>query len=280
MASGKLLVPCAYQGGKQRVAGEIVAALLQQSDASTVFYDLCCGSGAISLELVNQGVSSDRIIMADLSSWGAFWSKVGLGCFDLEFFQRLTEAVPEDKHQVKGFMTALATSEFDRKFEAEYFLLLQACSFGGKQIWFDGERWHNACFRSYWQPTATSVRRSPANPMQPAPAELFRRVKLLTEAMAGVTCHRQDVRDILKEPVARNSIVYVDPPYAHTTGYACSLDVNEFVQTFKKRNPAVPLLVSEGKALTERAVRLNFRGAKGGISGVKAGRHEEWLSFF
>ena len=47
-------VPCAYQGGKQRVAVQIVDILLEAAPGpDSRFYDLCCGSGAVSIELVN-----------------------------------------------------------------------------------------------------------------------------------------------------------------------------------------------------------------------------------
>ena len=49
-----LQVPCSYQGGKQRIASQIVDNLIEASNSSnSFFYDLCCGSGAISIELVN-----------------------------------------------------------------------------------------------------------------------------------------------------------------------------------------------------------------------------------
>ena len=47
-------VPCSYQGGKQRIASQVVDHLLDAAPSrDSHFYDLCCGSGAISIELVN-----------------------------------------------------------------------------------------------------------------------------------------------------------------------------------------------------------------------------------
>src|SRR3546814_11771185 len=52
---GQLRVPCAYQGGKQRVAAQIVDLLLGANPGpNTRFYDLCCGSAAVSIELVKR----------------------------------------------------------------------------------------------------------------------------------------------------------------------------------------------------------------------------------
>lgn len=43
----QLRVPCAYQGGKQRVAAQIVDLLLEANPGpNSRFYDLCCGSAA------------------------------------------------------------------------------------------------------------------------------------------------------------------------------------------------------------------------------------------
>lgn len=42
----ELTIPCAYQGGKQRIAKQIVNIIKQYiNDDKTQFYDLCCGSG-------------------------------------------------------------------------------------------------------------------------------------------------------------------------------------------------------------------------------------------
>ena len=62
-----LKTPCTYQGGKQRLASQIVDCIFKNSviTEDTVFYDLCCGSGAITVELINRGISSKNIVMLD-----------------------------------------------------------------------------------------------------------------------------------------------------------------------------------------------------------------------
>lgn len=275
----RLRVPCAYQGGKQRIASQIVSTMLSAaSGENTMFYDLCCGSGAISIELVNRGVKPDHIIMLDRSSWGTFWSVIGSGQFDLGFFEGLLAAIPDDKRKVKQFMQKLASLPIQSN-EAELYPVLQACSFGGKQIWKNGNRWNNAFFRDYWEPTPNSIRRSAANPMQPSPSELNRRVVSLIKEMKGVTCFTSDIMSILEYSIPSDAVVYVDPPYSGKTDYAFSFDIEQFIMKFQGRN-AAPLFVSEGYALSENAEKLAFGGAKGGISGLKSGKHEEWLSFF
>lgn len=277
--SDLLRVPCAYQGGKQRVAAQIVDKLLEAvSGPDTRFYDLCCGSGAISIELVNRGVDPSRIVMLDISSWGAFWSAVGAGTFNMTVFEQFLAGLPEDKRDIKSYMSVLSSTPIG-KHEAELYPVLQACSFGGKQIWRDGHRWANACFRDYWEPTATSVRRSPANPMQPSPTELHRRIDLLVRGMNGVVCLKKDIRDAVGQIIQGNSVVYIDPPYEGTTGYAYHFDVASLVQALQLRG-GVPIFVSEGTPLNKKAELLKVSGAKGGISGARKGRHEEWLSVF
>ena len=272
-------VPCAYQGGKQRVAGQIVDTLLDAaSGARTKFYDVCCGSGAVSIELVNRGVDPSRITMLDISSWGSFWSAIGSGAFNMEAFDQLLSELPDDKREIKAHMVALSELPVHGR-EVELYPLLQACSFGGKQIWRDGDRWENAFFRDYWEPTATSVRRSPANPMQPSPVELRRRVNSLVSGMRGVTCLRADIMTLLDDPLPRDAVVYVDPPYQGTTGYAFGFDIRIFASRFRDIN-RIPLFVSEGVPLNDDASILTFGGAKGGISGVRKGRHQEWLNRF
>lgn len=272
-------VPCAYQGGKQRVAGQIVDILLAAAPGpKSRFYDLCCGSGAVSIELVNRGVHPSRITMLDLSSWGSFWSAVGSGTFNLDAFDQLLSKLPDDKREIKAHMSALSALPVS-DYEVELYPVLQACSFGGKQIWHDGERWANAFFRDYWEPTATSVRRSPANPIQPSPTELSRRVYALVNGMRGVTCFKTDIITVLSDRLPTDAVVYVDPPYQGTTGYAFGFDTAAFAARFREVSRA-PLFVSEGVPLTDNALRLTFGGAKGGISGTKKGKHQEWLSRF
>ncbi|MEX3510776.1 hypothetical protein VVR84_14660 [Kocuria carniphila] len=277
--SQPLRVPCTYQGGKQRVAVQIVNILLEAAPGpESRFYDLCCGSGAISIELVNRGVDPSRIAMLDLSSWGRFWSAIGSGTFNMDAFDQLLSELPSDKREIKAYMSALSALPV-RDQEAELYPLLQACSFGGKQIWRTGERWTNAFFRDYWEPTATSVRRSPANPMQPSATELRRRVHALVNGMKGVTCLNADITTALDNPFPSDAVVYVDPPYQGTTGYGFGFDIAAFASRFREVNCA-PLFVSEGIPLSEDALLLTFGGANGGISGMRKGKHQEWLSRF
>jgi hypothetical protein len=275
--SCQIRVPCAFQGGKQRVAAQIVDLLLAAApEPNSRFYDLCCGSGAVSIELVNRGVDPSRIWMLDISSWGGFWSAIGSGTFNMGAFDQFLSELPSDKRDFKAHMSALSALPV-RDHEVELYPVLQACSFGGKQIWRNGERWANACFRDYWEPTATSIRRSPANPMQPSPTELRRRIDAIVKGMQGVTCIHRDIMTVLNDPFPSNAVVYVDPPYKSTTGYGFDFDITSFINRFREVNQG-PLFVSEGIPLNDDALMLTFGGAKGGISGIRTGKHQEWLS--
>lgn len=274
-----LRVPCAFQGGKQRVAAQIVDLLLEAAPGpNSRFYDLCCGSGAVSVELINRGVDPSQIWMLDISSWGSFWSAIGSGRFNMDAFDRFLSGLPSDKRDVKAHVTALSALPVG-KHEAELYPLLQACSFGGKQIWRNGDHWANTCFRDYWEPTSTSVRRSPANPMQPSPTELRRRVDALANGMKGVTCLNADVMTVLNESLPKDAVVYIDPPYQSTTGYAFNFNMEVFISRFREINQA-PLFVSEGVPLSDNSINLTFGGANGGISGDRKEKHKEWLSRF
>lgn len=272
-------VPCSYQGGKQRIASQVVDHLLKAApNQDSRFYDLCCGSGAISIELVNRGVDPSRIFMLDISFWGLFWSAIGSGTFNMDVFERYLSELPNDKRDYKKHMQMLSAQSLTGG-EVELYPLMQASSFGGKQIWHNGESWVNACFRDYWEPTATSIRRSPANPMQPGPTELRRRIDTLVNGMKGVNAINKDIMTILSSPVPDDAVLYVDPPYKGTTKYAFNFDLESFISQFCKINQA-PLFISEGVPLNDSSLMLTFGGAKGGISGARKRKHEEWLSRF
>lgn len=276
-----LKAPCTYQGGKQRVATEIVdnfASIYPISDESIHYYDLCCGSGAITIELLNRGVQPEQIIMCDKSVWGLFWKEVGKGTFSMNTFHKYSKAVPRDPSKIPEHIKGLAAQSalVDTAYK---YILLQAASFGGKQIWCEGTEWKNASFRSYWKPTENSNRRSVVNPMMPMIDELENRVELLVDNCKGLTCYNADVLTML-EMIGKDrgrKIVYIDPPYKETTGYGFNFDLDFFINSYKASLTDI-LFISEKVALSENAIRLQFAGNKGGINGQRLGKNEEWLS--
>lgn len=268
-----LTIPCAYQGGKQRIAGKIVDKIINYIGYNTIFYDLCCGSGAISIELVNRGINPKNIVMVDQSPWGLFWKKIGEGSFSLDMFKCYIDAVPKDISKIQEWIKK------ESKLPATYdivcrFLLLQASSFGSKSIWIKDNKWQNTSFRSYWLPTETSSRRSPVNPMMPMPETLLKRVEKIVVEMEGVTGYWDDCNNI---NIKSKSVIYIDPPYNKTTKYGFEFDYMEFINKYKNDNI---IFLSEGNKLSETAWNLTDRRNKGGISGERKKVNDEWLNLF
>lgn len=277
-----LVSPCSYQGGKQRVAKEIVDYILNTTFLSkdTKFYDLCCGSGAVTVELLNRGVPPENITMCDKSSWGVFWKSIGEGIFDLNKFYKYSKAVPRDKSLIQAHIKELSKTNADVDEEYKY-ILLQASSFGGKQICKKDGKWQSPSFRNFWQPTETSNRRSVVNPMMPMIDELEKRVKILADNCKGLTCHHKDIYEMLDiiENDKADKVIYIDPPYTNTSGYAFSFDYSDFLSKLFDVTVA-HIFVSEKEKISDEAIQLNFSGAKGGINGNRKNKNEEWLNVY
>lgn len=277
----KLVPPCSYQGGKQRLAKQIVDIIFEQNEINeeTKFYDLCCGSGAITLELINRGVHPSNITRVDKGVFGSFWNSIANDEFDLEVFKSEIDKLPDVK-DIQRYLQELSNQDVDNDKLVYHYLLLQSGSFGSKQIWTENNRWKNNSFRSYWIPTETSSRRSPVNPMMPMPNTLYNRVKDIVEYLSGnINAINSDVSKI-EWHFDENSIVYIDPPYKNTTGYGNNFDYEEFIIN----NWAyVNIYVSEGYKMdsVEDSILLSNGRAKGNISGdVKKKPVEEWLNVY
>lgn len=270
-----MLVPAvSYQGAKARIAPEICAHF--DCSGCPLFYDLCCGTGSVSIEMVNSGhYGPDQIVMVDSGPWGVFWKAIGADLFSMREFRHHIQNIPRDRRLIKEHLQRLSKEPAGA--DAIYvFPILQAGAFGGKAIFFDESdhvrRWANCTFRDYWQPTATSSRRSPVNPMMPMPDTLYERVGALVTGMAGVRGLHQ-YAEFVRPP--GDALVYIDPPYEGTTGYKDGLNVQEYVKRLSSR-----VYVSEGKALSENALCISEGRAKGGISGKRQKVNQEWLSGF
>lgn len=277
----KLIPPCSYQGGKQRLAKKIVDIIFEQNEINedTKFYDLCCGSGAITLELINRGIHPSNITMVDSGVYGTFWNSVANDEFDMNIFKQEIDKLPSvDK--IQSYLQRLSNLSVNKDLLEYHYLLLQSGSFGSKQIWVENDKWKNNSFRSYWTPTETSNRRSPVNPMMPMPNTLFDRVKNIVDYMAGsINAINLDISKI-EWHFDKNSIVYIDPPYKNTTGYGFNFDYEEFIIN---NRAYVNIYVSEGYKMdnVEDAILLSKGRAKGSISGdIKKKPTEEWLNIF
>ena len=284
----KLEIPCSYQGGKQRLAKQIVDIFYKENNINddTKFFDLCCGSGAISLELINRGFNPNNITMIDNGCFGQFWQDIANGEFDLDVFKREIENLPNIEN-IQSYLKKLSDLPVDEDKMVYHYLLLQAGAFGSKQIWIENNKWKNNTFRSYWLPTETSNRRSPVNPMMPMPNTLYNRVEAIVEQLSGsIIASRESVFDAVyrideeRNKGNKNIIIYIDPPYANTTGYKETFDIYSLEGQIWSTSP---IYISEGYKMqgASESYLLSVGRTKGNISGeAKKKPTEEWLNRF
>ena len=288
MKSDILEIPCSYQGGKQILAKQIVDIFYKENNINddTKFFDLCCGSGAISLELINRGFNPNNITMIDNGCFGQFWQDIANGEFDLDIFKREIENLP-NLENIQSYLKKLSDLPVDEDKMVYHYLLLQAGAFGSKQIWIENNKWKNNTFRSYWLPTETSNRRSPVNPMMPMPNTLYNRVEAIVEQLSGIiTASRESVFDAVyrideeRNKGNKNIIIYIDPPYANTTGYKETFDIYSLEGQIWSTSP---IYISEGYKMqgASESYLLSVGRTKGNISGeAKKKPTEEWLNRF
>ena len=288
MKSDILEIPCSYQGGKQRLAKQIVDIFYKENNINddTKFFDLCCGSGAISLELINRGFNPNNITMIDNGCFGQFWQDIANEEFDLDIFKREIENLP-NLENIQSYLKKLSDLPVDEDKMVYHYLLLQAGAFGSKQIWIENNRWKNNTFRSHWLPTETSNRRSPVNPMMPMPNTLYNRVEAIVEQLSGsIIASRESVFDAVyrideeRNKGNKNIIIYIDPPYANTTGYKETFDIYSLEGQIWSTSP---IYISEGYKMqgASESYLLSVGRTKGNISGeAKKKPTEEWLNRF
>ena len=288
MKSDILEIPCSYQGGKQRLAKQIVDIFYKENNINddTKFFDLCCGSGAISLELINRGFNPNNITMIDNGCFGQFWQDIANSEFDLDIFKREIENLP-NLENIQSYLKKLSDLPVDEDKTVYHYLLLQAGAFGSKQIWIENNKWKNNTFRSYWLPTETSNRRSPVNPMMPMPNTLYNRVEAIVEQLSGsIIASKESVFDAVyrideeRNKGNKNIIIYIDPPYANTTGYKETFDIYSLEGQIWSTSP---IYISEGYKMqgASESYLLSVGRTKGNISGeAKKKPTEEWLNRF
>lgn len=284
----KLEIPCSYQGGKQRLAKQIADIFYEENniDDNTKFYDLCCGSGAVSLELINRGFNPNNVTMIDNGCFGQFWQDIANDEFELNVFRKEIDKLPSLEN-IQSYLKELSNHKIDEDKMVYHYLLLQAGAFGSKQIWIENGKWKNNTFRNYWLPTATSNRKSPVNPMMPMPETLYNRVENIVNQISGcIVASKEDVFDTLYrldtewENENKNVIIYIDPPYMNTTGYKDSFDIYELRRKIQNH---YSIYISEGLEMEHADITylLSKGRTKGNISGdVKKKPVEEWLNVF
>lgn len=288
----KLLIPpCSYQGGKQRLAKQIVDIFFEENtiDEETHFYDLCCGSGAVSLELINRNIKPDNIHMVDISPWGEFYKAIGKNTFDLKLFKEFIDSIPKDITKIKQYASDIINKPVEESMRLYHFLFLQACAFGSTATWIENDKWCKAGgLRDYWLPTETSNRKSPVNPMMPMPDSLYQRVEdVVNKIGSKINGYYVDVFDFLYTLDEewdinnnKNLIIYIDPPYQNTQQYGYSFNVCELESRIWNN---APIYISEGMKMDKarRSYLLSEGRTKGNINGnSKKKPVEEWLNVF
>jgi 16S rRNA G966 N2-methylase RsmD len=268
---------CAYQGGKERYASAICEAIGLPTDKP--FFDLCCGSGAVSIEAVRRGQKLSTVTMVDAGPWGMLWEAIGNGSFFTWQLEEELEKVPEQDDAFNAYMYKLAAEPLDAR--APYvFLILQSASFVDYPIWVE---W---CCQpiNYWGHTSNckgtsrwvqhNFHRQCINKTR-----LVKLVSALVKGMRGVRGIRADINSII--PIIKEGIVYIDPPYRGTSSYG------HHVNGTIGRKVQVPCWVSEGEPLTDHAIclsnkRANARmnGSKGFEKVAKEKNTAEWLSYY
>lgn len=270
--------PCSFQGGKQRLCKDIVSAIMPYYEGQRV-YDLCCGSGAVTIQLLKSGVDAHNVTMIDQSSYGRVYERISNKEFSLKKFRAWVDSIPDNLREVQGYLKSLSKQPVDEN-EPYVYLLLQAGSFGSKQIWVSESSWRNCSFRSYWEPTPTSNRRSPVNPMMPLPEALYNRthdlVLFMQGKFEGICTDLNSFYDFEKD-----SLVYIDPPYVNTTGYGFSVDYDTVINRCLERGCTVFLSEGYRHKQANRSVMLSKGRAKGNISGdIEKAPTQEWLNIF
>ena len=281
----KLEIPCSYQGGKQRLAKQIVDIFYAENEINdeTKFYDLCCGSGAVSLELINRGFNPNNITMIDNGCFGQFWQDIANDEFELKVFREEINKLPSLEN-IQSYLKELSNQPVDKDKMVYHYLLLQAGAFGSKQIWIEDNKWKNNTFRNYWMPTETSSRRSPVNPMMPMPDTLYDRVETIVNYAKGINAACCDAFDVIKtindmSKVAK-VIVYIDPPYQNTEKYHTDLDYATLIADLHN----CKVVLSEAKPMvdcdkSEMVITRNPK--KGNISGnTTKNNRAEWLNIY
>jgi len=235
----RLIPLTAYQGSKRRFAKDIVNILLQFYTHQ--YYDLCCGTGSISMQLLSQGISPTRITMIDIGLWGMFWESISTNTFNIHDFLKYYENIPTNPKKVQEYIIHL--SEEDPEIDTIYkFILLQACNFGGKAIRLHEGQWKNISIKPYWTPSKNSVRQYPSYTFTTSPPTILKRLKNILTHFIGIHAYQCDIHTL---SYSSQSCIYIDPGYKNSYGYRYSVNIDELVSSTH-----APIYVSEGYPLT------------------------------
>lgn len=268
--------PVSYQGNKKIIASQIVSKILEYSNDNTSFYDVCCGSGAVSIELIKQNIAPNRITMIDVGPWGLFWKLIGENLFDLNILNKYIKNIPQNPNLVKKYIEQLTNlpSNIDTVYK---FLLIQACNFAGKSIRLENNTWKNVSIKPVWNPSNSSVRKHSSGTFTVSPKTLVKRLTEIIKRCKNINGIYDNAINIIP---SNNSIIYIDPQYKKSYGYGkYKLDVEEFLE-----NTHSICLISETYQLEHynnyiNSFKLNYNPTNTSINAKKKSKQrEEWLS--
>lgn len=206
-----LVPPCGYQGGKRRYADFIAKKMI--SFGKPKFYDLGCGSGSVTLALINNGVNSSQITAVDAGPWGMFWREIGEGSFPVDkFVDLLKEVLSVNPKLAKSYIEEKARRA---PLSSYAFLVFQAAAYGSSAVWHDGLVWRRGdgnrgySARGYWEPTETSKEKKPRGTIFAAD-KMIASVMAIAKKVVGLKGFMSMAEDI---DIDKDSTVYIDPPY-------------------------------------------------------------------
>jgi len=263
-----LIPPVSYQGGKRRQAPEIVRHMAL--DPETPFYDLCCGSGAVSLELISRGHNPAKITMVDAGPWGDVWRLVGAGEFGVSALEQVAQPLLRARKHDPAIPNLLARLAEDyppsHRLAPYAFLLMQSGAFGCKAISVFSERWRIPGW------STPGDRQHP--PLIPEPDVLLGRMDIICRYGKGITGIKACATSLLPQAGA---VVYVDPDYKGSTSYGHSLNPAEVTSLWAEN----AVYVSEQIPLSSSARLIRSR-KRGGITGLSTNKvaTTEYLSLF
>lgn len=258
MSTPRLMPPVTYQGGKRRQAPEIVDLMLPDLLAREGrFYELCAGSGAVSLELLYRGFPASRMTMVDAGPWGDLWRAFGEGAFPLRTFKLLAaRAAGYDSATRQAWLRSLVGVPTSPQSRLAVFLLLQGHSFGGIAV----------------TESVEGVFDTPGLMLRPMAASCIEHTTRLARYVRGVTGRRCNVSEV---DLSDAACVYIDPPYVNTAGYG-SLAVD--IPALAARCPA-PLYVSEGVTFEGASRTVKVDSVRTGYL-ARRDAPDEWVSIF
>lgn len=201
-----------YLGSKRKLADKILDIIYPLGYDGKMFYDLCCGGGAITMAAINRGVPPHKIVMLDAGYYGEVWERIGNGTFDIDYMLDILKRVP-----FYGSMQARYLGEYKKiaPNDCYHFLLFVAVAYINK-LAFVNNRWMLSIVSNK---ASFAVRDNNKNPSEYRAFNKQRFIQRLTACyslMRGVRAYQLPLRDV---PKLAAGIVYIDPPYKDTTGY-------------------------------------------------------------